>query len=212
MELDAPTCQIGDMSAEIVARLHIVLNDVEPAIWRRVDVPVTASLKMLHDIVQAAMGWENYHLWHFEVGDRRYGVPGPLWPDSDMAAAKNVKLAALIDRGVSQLLYTYDIGDDWRHTITIETVGPGECGVKYPRFVEGERRCPPEDVGGFPGFELFLTAMANSKHGDHDRLHEWYGGPFNYDDMDERFARRAFAAIAIRRHAGKLAFEKSRAR
>lgn len=41
------------MSAETVARLHVVLNDIEPAIWRRVDVPVTASLKMLHDTVQA---------------------------------------------------------------------------------------------------------------------------------------------------------------
>jgi hypothetical protein len=47
------------MSIETVARLHIVLDEIEPAIWRRVDVPVTASLKMLHDILQAAMGWEN---------------------------------------------------------------------------------------------------------------------------------------------------------
>ena len=47
------------MTAETVARLHIVLNDIDPAIWRRVDMPVTASLKMLHDVVQAARGWEN---------------------------------------------------------------------------------------------------------------------------------------------------------
>ncbi len=39
------------MSVETIARLHIVLNDIQPAIWRRVDVPVTANLKMLHDIV-----------------------------------------------------------------------------------------------------------------------------------------------------------------
>jgi len=39
------------MSAETIARLHLVLDDIEPAIWRRVDVPVTASLKMLHDVV-----------------------------------------------------------------------------------------------------------------------------------------------------------------
>lgn len=157
------------MSADTVARLHIVLNDIEPAIWRRVDVPVTASLKMLHDIVQAAMGWENCHLWHFEVGDQRYGVPDPMWPDSCTAAAKNVKLAALIDRGSREFLYTYDMGDDWRHTITVETVGPGEPEVKYPRFVAGEQRCPPEDVGGLPGFELFLDAMAEPAHEDHDR-------------------------------------------
>ena len=81
------------MSAETLARLHIVLNDIEPVIWRRVDVPVTASLKMLHDIVQAAIGWENSHLWHFEAGDRRHGVLDPTWPVSGMSAAKKVKLA-----------------------------------------------------------------------------------------------------------------------
>lgn len=198
------------MSADTVARLHIVLNDIEPAIWRRVDVPVTASLKMLHDIVQAAMGWENCHLWHFEVGDQRYGVPDPMWRDSCTAAAKNVKLAALIDRGSREFLYTYDMGDDWRHTITVETVGPGEPEVKYPRFVAGEQRCPPEDVGGLPGFELFLDAMADTAHEDHDRLRDWYGGPYNAEDIDERFTRRAVAAIAIRRHAGKLAYQKNR--
>ncbi|WP_242095735.1 plasmid pRiA4b ORF-3 family protein [Sphingomonas sp. CROZ-RG-20F-R02-07] len=198
------------MTDETVARLHIVLNDIEPVIWRRVDVPVTASLKMLHGIVQAAMSWENYHLWHFEVGDRRYGVPDPMWPDSGMAAARNVKLAGLIDREIRELLYTYDMGDDWRHTITVEAVGPGEPDVKYPRFVDGQRRGPPEDVGGLPGFELFLNAMADPAHEEHDRLREWYGGPYNPDDIDERFTRRAVAAIAIRRHAGKLAYQKSR--
>lgn len=160
------------MSAETVARLHIVLDDIEPVIWRRVDVPVTASLKMLHDVVQAAMGWENCHLWHVEAGDRRYGLPDPMWPESGMAAAKNVKLAALIDRSVRELVYTDDMGDDRRHTITVETVGPGEPDVKYPRFVAGERRCPPEDVGGLPGYEMFLEAMGDRAHEDHDRLRD----------------------------------------
>jgi len=198
------------MSAETIARLHIVLHDIEPAIWRRVDVPVTASLKMLHDVVQAAMGWGDCHLWHFEAGDRRYGVPDPMWPRDNMAAARNVKLAALIDRGVRELVYTYDMGDDWRHTITIETVGPGEPGIRYPRFVAGERRCPPEDVGGIPGYEMFLDAMANPAHEDHNRLRDWHGGPYDPDDIGERSIRRAVAAIAIRRHTGKLAYERSR--
>lgn len=199
------------MNAEIIARLHIVLNDIEPVIWRRLDVSVTASLKMLHDIVQAAMGWEDYHLWHVEAGDRRYGIPDPMWPESGMTAAKNVKLAALVDRGVRELVYTYDMGDDCRHTITLETVGPGEADVKYPRFVDGARRCPPEDAGGLPGFEIFLDAIADPSHEEHDRLREWYGGPYNADDIDERFTRHAVAAIATRRHAGKLAYQKSRA-
>ena len=172
---------------------------------------VSASLKMLHDIVQAAMGWEDCHLWHFEAGDRRYGIPDPMWPESGMTAAKNIKLAALINRGVREFVYTYDMGDDWRHTITLEDVGPGEPDVKYPRFVDGARRCPPGDVGGLPGFEMFLDAMADPNHEEHDHLREWYGGPYNAHDIDERFTRRAVAAIAIRRHAGKLASQKSRA-
>jgi hypothetical protein len=210
MELVAGNCQTGSMTAETVARIHILLEDIEPAIWRQVDVPVTVSLKMLHDIVQAAMGWEDYHLWHFETGDKRYGIPDPMWPEGGITAAKNVKLATLIDRGLRQLIYTYDFGDDWRHRITIETISPGEDGVKYPRFVAGEGRCPPEDVGGLPGFELFLDAMADPAHEEHARLHEWYGGPYKPDDMDERAARRAVAQIAIRRHAGKTGYQKSR--
>ena len=156
------------MSAEIIARLHIVLNDIEPAIWRRVDVPATASLKMLHDIVQAAMGWEDYHLWHFEAADRRYGIPDPMWPESGMTAAKNVKLATLIDRGVRELVYTYDMGDNWKHIVTVEAVAEGQPGTKYPRYVEGEYRAPPEDCGGTPGFEAFLDAIADPKHPEHD--------------------------------------------
>ena len=142
------------MSVETIARLHIVLNDIEPAIWRRVDVPVTASLKMLHDIVQAAMGWENCHLWHFEAGNRRYGIPDPMWPESGMAAARNVKLAALIDRGVRELVYTYDMGDDWQHTITVETVSPGEPDAKYPRFIEFVDELPKTATGKIQRFRL----------------------------------------------------------
>lgn len=92
------------MSAETIARPHIVLDDIEPAIWRRVDVPVTASLKILHEVVQGAMGWENCHLWHFEAGDQRYGLPDPLSPESGIPTAKNVKLAALMDQGVRELV------------------------------------------------------------------------------------------------------------
>jgi Plasmid pRiA4b ORF-3-like protein len=54
-----------------IARMRIELNDIDPAIWRRVEVPLTASLKGLHDIIQAAMPFENYHLFLFEIGNER---------------------------------------------------------------------------------------------------------------------------------------------
>ena len=102
------------------------------------------------------------------------------------------------------------MGVEWRHTITVETVGPAEPDVKYPRFVAGERRFPPEDVGCLPGYEISLDALADPAHEDHDHLRDWFGGPYNPDDNDKRFIMRAGLAIALRRHAGKVVYQKSR--
>lgn len=197
---------------DTVARLRITLSDTDPTIWRVVDVPVEASLKMVHDIIQAAMGWQDYHLWEFEADERRYGLPDPEWPDDTLAAAKNTKLKTLIDRGIRQLDYTYDMGDNWHHSIVIEAVEPGQPDTKYPRYINGARRCPPEDCGGTPGFENFLAAIANPKHPDHAELIEWYagsyGGAYQPDTIDELIAKRRIAAIAIRRTAGQAAYAK----
>lgn len=65
---------------DTIARLRITLSDTDPVIWRTTDVPVEANLKMVHDIIQAAMGWQDYHLWQFEADNRRYGLPDPEWP------------------------------------------------------------------------------------------------------------------------------------
>jgi len=192
---------------ETIARLHIALADTDPLIWRRVDVPVDANLKMLHDVIQGAMGWLDYHLWEFEAGDKRYGVPDPDWEDDSLLAAKNARLKALLDRDIRQFLYTYDMGDNWEHIVTVEEIRDGEPGTKYPRYVEGERRAPPEDCGGTPGFEAFLEALANPKHPEHVEVTEWhqgcYGKAYNPEAIDERDAKLRIGAIAKRRAAGK---------
>ncbi|MGO8134369.1 hypothetical protein ACC730_38295, partial [Rhizobium ruizarguesonis] len=40
--------------------------------------------------------------------------------------------------------------------ITVEEVEDGSPGIEYPRFVDGQCRAPPEDVGSTSGFEEFL--------------------------------------------------------
>lgn len=191
------------MTGETIARLRISLEDWEPEIWRVVEVPAEASLKMVHDVIQAAMGWQDCHLWEFEAGARRYGPTEPGWAGDEVASAKNAKLGALIDRGVRELIYAYDMGDDWRHVVTVEAVGPAEEGVGYPRLVGGARRCPPEDIGGLPGFENFLEAMADPRHEEHEELLEWHGGPYDPATFDEPAARRRLAMLAVGRAAGK---------
>lgn len=49
--------------SEQIARTCITLDDTQPAVWRRVELPLTNSLKTLHLAIQAAMLFENYHLF-----------------------------------------------------------------------------------------------------------------------------------------------------
>ncbi|WP_307960223.1 plasmid pRiA4b ORF-3 family protein, partial [Sinorhizobium medicae] len=67
---------------------------------------------------------------------------------------------------------------NWRHTITVEAVEDGNPSIEYPRFIDGERRAPPEDVGSTSGFEEFLNVMAKPRHAQHREFARWYGGRF----------------------------------
>ena len=52
----------------LVARLKVTLSDVEPQVLRRFDVPLKIKLNRLHDVIQAAMGWTDSHLYEFRAG------------------------------------------------------------------------------------------------------------------------------------------------
>ena len=132
--------------ADEIARIRIVLLDVTPQISRTIEVLSTASLRGLHDAIQAVIPFDNRHLFLFEIGERRYGIPDREWGD-DMREAKNIRIGTLIDRRVTEFTYTYDFGDDWRLHLTIEEVLPVVEGESYPRLVGAARRGPPEDVG-----------------------------------------------------------------
>ncbi|MBS7543040.1 plasmid pRiA4b ORF-3 family protein [Ancylobacter oerskovii] len=195
-----------------IACLKIELDDCQPTIWRRVEVPLTSSLKALHDVIQAVMPFQDYHLFEFRAGEQRFAIPDPEWDSlrDRTYSAKTLRLGALIDRGVTEFSYTYDFGDDWRHTITIETTTAADPARDYPRYLDGARRAPPEDVGGIPGFELFLEAIADPSHEEHDELMRWYGAPFDPALIDEDAIHTRIAKLARRRAIGKAAFAKSR--
>jgi len=214
VELDIGTVTpgIGIMTSnERIARLHIKLDHIEPVIWRRVEVPITTSLKGLHDVIQAVMLFKDYHLFEFNAGGKRYAVPDPEWDfGADTYAARNVRIGALVDRGITTFNYTYDFGDDWRHSITVEAVTDADPAVEYPRFLDGDRRAPPEDVGGLPGFEDFLIAMSKPRHAQHRKVVDWYGGRFEPNDIGVDTINERIAKLARRRTLGKAGFAKSR--
>jgi hypothetical protein len=189
----------------MVVDLRIDLAGLTPAIWRRVRVPADFPLRRLHDVIQAVFDWRESHLHQFEVGDRIYGQPDIVGIEGDgrrLYSDRNVKLAALLNRGVTQFLYRYDFGDDWEHVITVEAVTAPEEGVDYPTLLAGARHAPPEDCGGPPGFEAFLDAVQDADHEDHEALLEWFGGPFDPEDMNLDIVEAMLGRIRASRRKG----------
>ncbi|HUO01275.1 MAG TPA: plasmid pRiA4b ORF-3 family protein [Rhizomicrobium sp.] len=183
-------------------RLKITLTDTEPSIWRRVEVPVSITLKDLHAVIQAAMGWENYHLYQFLVG--RETVNGPGFEDVGFSGRRNltagrVTLDDLITSNTKRFGYLYDMGDSWEHELRIEKVLPADATTAYPCFLDGAGKCPPEDIGGLPGFYNFLEAIEDPDHPDHEELFDWYGGPFNPADVDNDAIKKRLARLAPRK-------------
>lgn len=169
----------------VVFQLKITLNEVKPPIWRRVQTK-DCTLARLHDIIQASMGWHDCHLHLFKIGEDRYGDPDQ-WPkefddDPETLNERKVKLSQLADMGVKKISYEYDMGDSWWHAILMEKTLPIEKGVKYPRCIDGERACPPEDCGGPWGYGDFVEE--NRKHKQHRELLEWVGGEFDPEAFD----------------------------
>ena len=185
------------MSADSIARLKVTLDNVRPQPVRRLEVPLTIRLDRLHDALQAAMGWDNDHLWEFRLRDVAYGPAPDLGSEfgGTLSAERTTLLRALEHTGSASFKYLYDFGDIWVHTVRIEaTLEPADT-VTYPLLVEAAGACPPEDIGGPGGYARMLAALADPKHPRHLELREWHGD-FNADDANIDGIKQRLAALA----------------
>ncbi len=180
-------------TSDLLFQFKITLLDIKPAIWRRIQVR-DCTLGDLHEFIQGAMGWWNFHLHQFDIYGEQYG-PSSLDDidfDLEVIDEESVRLSDLlpISGKKTRWMYEYDFGDDWRHEILFEGYPPVEKGTKYPICLEGERACPPEDCGGPWGFPNYLKAIADPEHEEHDELLEW-GGAFDPEAFDANAATKA---------------------
>jgi hypothetical protein len=184
-------------TSDLLFQFKITLLDIKPAIWRRILVP-DCTLDVLHEYIQAAFGWWNYHLHQFEVEGVRYGPPEPADMDLGLEMEDETKavLSDLLPKSKRKprWVYEYDFGDGWRHEIVFENYPPLEKGQKYPLCIEGGRACPPEDVGGPWGYADYLAALADPEHEQHDELLEWRG-PFDPEAFDPKKATKEMRKV-----------------
>ena len=147
--------------------IRLDLDNARPPIWRRLRVASDLPLSQVHGVIQAAMGWSDMHLHHFQMGpgSKDFRVVAFLTPfdleegETDGTLEGEVRLDEVIAEPRHRLFYTYDFGDSWHHTLTLEKVEPWVEGDSVARCVAGRRACPPEDVGGIPGYEEILATL-----------------------------------------------------
>lgn len=176
-----------DRARRSVHQLKVTLRDIQPPVWRRVQVPSDITLAQLHEVIQIAFGWEDDHLHDFEAGDQRSGVhPEDSGPVGD---ERRVTLGGIAPRPGDRLDYRYDFGDSWIHRILVEAVLPAPAGPRLAVCLGGRRACPPEDCGGPWGYAELLAAIADEDHPEHEEMME-LAGPLD----PERFSAQEVTA------------------
>jgi hypothetical protein len=169
-----------------IFQLRIELDEVTPAVWRRLLVPGGVRLAKLHLILQAAMGWTNSHLHAFTIDGERYGMKFDddfLDEDLDLLDERAVTVIRALG-AQNAVAYEYDFGDGWDHTVVVEARYTLPYGLKHAVCLDGANACPPEDCGGSGSYEDLLVALADPGHEDHAELLEWIGGPFDPTAFD----------------------------
>src|SRR5258705_13228022 len=132
-----------------IARLRVEIDEVTPAVIRRVEVPVQIRLEDLHFVLQIALGWQNCHPFEFRVGETAWGLLDRDDPDSSPLSAETATLADVLELA-DTFRYDYVYGEDWAHTVALEGMAAAAPAADYPRLVSAQGRCPPADIGGGP--------------------------------------------------------------
>ena len=181
--------------------IDVKLTDSNPLVWRKIMVPAGITFKRLHDTIQMAMGWQNAHLYEFRIeeaelsftiDEERYAehkymkdlyANKKLTKEEDpygfiarsirgkVQKANSSKIDSHLEKH-KHLDYMYDFGDDWAHSIDLIKI-VDDYPFGYPTILDGAGDCPPEDVGGFSGYEEFLKIWNDSTHPDYEHMRSW---------------------------------------
>jgi hypothetical protein len=84
--------------------IKIALHDVSPMVWRRLSVPGTTSLAMLHNCIQIINGWDDSHLNQFRIFGKDYGV----YHDGGISFNDDARTVYMDD-------FDFDVGDKFTY-------------------------------------------------------------------------------------------------
>lgn len=142
----------------MIYQFKVSLKGMSPPIWRRLQVEGNMTFYGLHEVLQDAFDWDDYHLHSFSMqkrnGKKVIDIIEPLNEEPSFFSFQRTHdehLEIISDWFFTEkdrALYTYDFGDDWEHEIILEKIVEKEVNVRYPNCVKAMRLAPEEDSRG----------------------------------------------------------------
>ncbi|AEE96567.1 plasmid pRiA4b ORF-3 family protein [Mahella australiensis] len=201
--------------------IKVTLDLEGRSVWRKLIVPLNTTFDVLHEILQTAFEWKDYHLHKFIIYSNEkvklspyvthhyhkngYAPIVELVCDDEDEYENISAIPTRLEKGVmlseyipeyKRLRYIYDFGDNWDHYIEVEEV-VNDYFLNYATCIEGEGNAPPEDVGSSSGYEEFLKIIADEQHPEHENMVEW-GRYQGYKDFDIEEVNRRLKNMWIR--------------
>lgn len=135
----------GPAARRTLIRLRIVLLEIVPPVWRRLEIPAPWTLRQLHGALRCAMGWSAGDAHRFRVGDALYGNTSERTPARDSRWITLGEVAAL---GAKSFRYEIVSGESWEHEVLIESWEESRGERPAAVCLGGERAWPPESADG----------------------------------------------------------------
>ena len=157
-----------------------------PPVWRKVSLPGHLTFDKLHLVIQHIFGWHQAHLYQFMRTEKKpvkstlfietaNTPPNPFLDPNDSRCERLVcektRLYDVLNPEHPKIVYEYDFGDGWEHSIELLKYTEGETSA--PKVLAGKGKCPPEDCGGPMGYMYLKQVMTNPKHPEYKERKEW---------------------------------------
>ena len=212
LELMADVYGNGDIDSVYEQRSYIlkIKLDLEKFdIYRVVEVPYNITFYDLHKVIMTVFDWSDHHLHDFNLLDGDLNRETPLLSLPIKLSIYDRKITPemlMTDLGCPEInedsirlnevfeendwcLYTYDMGDNWEHIISVEE-RKRTGGSEHAVLLERKGECPPEDVGGESGFEEYMAIISNPSHPDYESALAWAEGQREKERTDEEINRQ----------------------